>query len=203
MTNQVTLSENPDFRAKMREKLLGAFLDMITPEQFDKMLQDEIDSFFHEPKLLTAEIAYTDLKGTRVPHHARGGYGYDYNKEKVVIVYESHMTPFRQMCWTILHEALRPHIKAIADANLAETKSELGETLANKIRPKIKEVGAEMFNNLSNAMALGLMNQVLSQASSNAHLVLTNAFNKAGLNISPEHYEFAFMPMNTGLESGE
>ena len=177
----IALTQNSDFRKHLREKLLGALVELIPPEEFDKMLDEEVKAFFYTEQLLTVELMDVHKNGVRTRTTSHTGFGYHEPAERQVLAFGSRMTPFRQMVWTILHEALSGHIKSTLDNEESEIKNEFTKTLVNSIQPTVKEVGMGMFSQLSNAMAMGMMSNVLHQAASDVNIVLHDAFQRAGM----------------------
>ena len=190
----IALTQNSDFRKHLRERILGALVELIPPEEFDSMLDEEVKAFFYTEQLLTVELMDVHKNGVRMRTTSNTGYGYHEQAERQVLAFGSRMTPFRQMVWTILHEELSGHIKDALDNNEDGIKNEFTKTLVDSIQPTVKEVGLGMFSQLSNAMAMGMMSNVLKQAASDVTIVLHGAFQRAGIDpqgVQSVYTEFA------------
>lgn len=192
--SEIALTQNSDFRKHLRDKILGALVELIPPEEFDKMLDEEVKAFFYTERLLTVELMDVHKNGVRMQTTSHTGYGYHDRTERQVLAFGSHMTPFRQMVWTLIHEALSGHIKSALDNNESDIKNEFTRTLVNSIQPTVKEAGMGMFSQLSNAMAMGMMSNVIKQAASDVNLAMYGSFQRAGLDpnaIASVYTEFA------------
>jgi hypothetical protein len=173
----------PNVKDVLRERVLGTFVDLIPKEKLDAWLQEEIEAFFVEPRLLTVERTTKTIKNPQ--YDPNGGY---YNNQREVslncVAFGSYMTPFRQLVWTCLHEHLEPKMREVLSAENSACKIELDKWFEEVAKPAIGESYKTMFNHLSMGMSSAMLQSVIRSAMETSHMNMMHAFNSVGINTS-------------------
>ena len=171
---------NEDFKAKMRERILGAFTDLMPPAELDALVESEVKAFFHTERLLTVETTKVELKNPQYEPAKGWGYGNEPTVKRECLAFGSQMSPFRQLVWSELHQHLQPKLKEAFNDHTAKVSVELNKWVADIAKPAVGEVNSGMFSQIATGMSAAMLHGVLVNAASTAHLNLTTALSKVG-----------------------
>lgn len=170
------------FQDKLRERILSQFVDLIPADKLNEMIQAEIKFFFETPDLLTVKPTQVEVLNPRYDPKDHGRWG---NEPKIKIdclAFGSHMTPFRQMVWTCLHEHLRPQFEAALNNSETELRAEINRWTEVIGKPKIVESTRSMVTDMGLAMSRTMLARTMEVAVSSAHTNMRNSLMQAGVN---------------------
>lgn len=185
MTDTVNPSQMPaSFKDKLRERILSQFADLIPPEQMEALINAEIKAFFETPQLLTVQSTKVEIDN---PSYEPGK-GHGWNNERKIqrecLAFGSHMTPFRQMVWTCLHDHLSPILRSELEKSESSIRKELDSWVTMDATPDLNSACRVQMSQLANTMAATMLSGVLKSAAQTAHYNMKMSLQAMGHDVS-------------------
>lgn len=173
------------FQDKLRERILSQFVDLIPAEKLDAMISAEIQDFFETPQMLTVQTTKKEIRNPRYDPAKSSGWGTNEPTIKVdCLAFGSHMTPFRQLVWTCLHEYLSPQLTAALNASETELHEEINAWVKDIGKPKVVGSTRSMVTDLALVASRTLVSRTIDSAVTSAHYNMRNSLQQAGVDVS-------------------
>ena len=169
----------PAFAEKVRDRIFETMKEFITDEHLAAMVKMEIDAFFQHEKLFTVEVKEIQIPN---PNHLKNG-AYESWKATIpqqVLALNIRMTPFRQMVWHEVHEAVQPKVKGFLNDNTNEINQALTEFLDDVAKPKTVETSHSLISSLAVGMAAAQTHGMLTNAVQAAHQNMASSLMASG-----------------------
>jgi hypothetical protein len=147
------VSTNVTFVDKVKEKIKNTFADLIPEEQWDEMIQKEINSFFEDKQKITI---------SEIKKYANGSW-----RNEEFLVKEMEISPFRAMVYAECIQKTNQTLKETIDKTyFTEIWDKNGKVITEEFKTVITECGpaiaAKFFSNLigqmTSDMRMSLMN---------------------------------------------
>lgn len=185
MSNDLAIANLPQtFRETLREKVMAATLDLIPKEVLDNYISKEITAFFESEELLTVKETEIVVDNPRWDSTKYTGYGNERQIKLQAIAFGSHMTPFRQLVWTLLYTDLRPKLEAMLADEESTVRKELNDWIDVTVKVNMAETNRTMFSNLANTMSRSMFHGVLYDAVNMSYMNMRNALSCMGADTS-------------------
>lgn len=172
------------FQDKLRERILSQFVDLIPAEKLNDMIQAEITLFFETPIMLTVKPTQVEVLNPKYEPREPNRWGNEPKLKIDCLAFGSHMTPFRQMVWTCLHDHLRPQFEAALNNSETELNQEINSWMKEIGKPRVVETTRSMVTDMGLAMSRTMLARTMENAVFNAHQNMRNSLTQAGVNIS-------------------
>ena len=170
------------FKDLVRERILSMFMDLIPKDEIDNLVEKEIKAFFETEALLTVTQTQIEIDNPMYDSTRNSGYGNERRIKRECLAFGSKMTPFRQLVWSTLHQALQPAlIKALTDEN-SQVKSDFDDWVTLKATPDLLQTNKALFTHLATNMSAMMLRQVLNDAVNSAQHNLVNSLQMVGIN---------------------
>lgn len=124
----VTLIENVDLKSKLSEKVKDIFVDLIPNTDWDQLVQNEINNFFHTTK----EVVFNKR---HAPSNVWGA-------ERIITSTSTEMTPFQTIVWNYCLEHALPLLEKKMTTEFVEQS--LNEAF-DHVNPSVKKEARENF----------------------------------------------------------
>lgn len=185
MSNDLAIANLPQtFRETLREKVMAATLDLIPKEVLDNYISKEIMAFFEAEQMLTIKETEVTVDNPRWDSTKYTGYGNERFYKMQAIAFGSHMTPFRQLVWTLLYTDLRPKLEAMLADEENTVRKELNDWIDVTVKVNMAETNRTMFSNLANTMSRSMFHGVLYDAVNMSYMNMRNALQAMGADTS-------------------
>lgn len=157
MSDITVVTQNPDFKKVLQEKVLNAFLGLIPEATLNEYVEKEIKAFFEYEQILTI-----DKKQIKIPNPNGNRSGYGYGNEPTItkdeFVISAPMAPFRQLVWSELYSYLQPIVKQQIEDETTKTRKALNEWVLNSMKDTVSlsyKINFESLAILNSKMILG------------------------------------------------
>lgn len=193
MSDITVITQDPDFKKILQEKVLNAFMGLIPEETLNQYLEKEIKAFFEYEQILTIDKKQIKIPN---PNGNRSGYGYgnDPTITKDEFVISAPMAPFRQLVWSELYSYLQPIIKQQIEDETTKTHKALDEWVLNSVKDTVSvsyKINFESLAVLNSKMILG---NVYKRSVTMANTNLSMAMNILG-HSNNNGQGYSFYPM--------
>lgn len=172
------------FRETLREKVMAATLDLIPKEVLDGYISREITAFFESEELLTVKETEVVMDNPRWDQSKYTGYGNEREIKLKALAFGSHMTPFRQLVWTLMYTDLRPKLEALLNDEASNVRKELNDWIEVTVKVSMAETNRSVFSNLANTMSRSMFHGVLYDAVNMSYANMRNALQAMGADTS-------------------
>lgn len=172
------------FQDKLRERILSQFVDLIPAEKLDSMIQAEIKDFFETPQFLTVQSTKKEVRNPRYDPAKSSWSGNEPTIRVDCLAFGSHMTPFRQLVWTCLHEYLSPQFAAALNDSETELHQEVNAWVKDIGKPKVVGSTRSMVTDLALVASRTLVSRTIDSAVTSAHYNMRNSLQQAGVDVS-------------------
>lgn len=187
MTELATITESKDFRTALKEKVLGALVELIPEEEFNNMLNAEVKAFFESEQLLVIEQGKVQIDNPRYNPSNGYQYGNDKTITKDCMVLNIKMTPFRQLVWKYLSEYVSNQVSDVINSEHSAVKQELDKWFVEVATDDINETQRALINKFVMTGSMGIINSTISTANSLAKATMISALQQAGVDVSKVH----------------
>lgn len=185
MSNDLAIANLPQtFRETLREKVMAATLDLIPKEVLDNYISKEITAFFESEQLLTVKETEITVDNPRWNSSKYTGYGNEREIKLKALAFGSHMTPFRQLVWTLLYTDLRPKLEAVLADEESTVRKELNDWIETTVKVNMAATNRTVFSNLANTMSRSMFHGVLYDAVNMSYMNMRNALSVMGADTS-------------------
>lgn len=185
MTSNLTLTTMPsDFKSALKEKILGAFIDLIPEEQFNEMLNEEIKAFFESEQIVAVTEGKMEVNNPKYNPTSNQIYGNTKTLTKECMTLSMKVSPFRQLVWSTLYSHLSEKIEEVVKSEHSQVGKSLAEWFETKAKGEIKETQSSMIERYAMAGGMGMLSSVLLNASLTSKATIMSALQQTGVDIS-------------------
>lgn len=185
MSNQVSLQLNTqDFRTKLRDGIMAAFMNLIPAEQLDAMIDAEVKAFFETEQLLVVQETQVEMANPRYNPMEFDRWGAEKPTVKIpALAFGSKMTPFRQLVWSVMHQHLKPLVEDYLDHENSVATKELDKWFNEHAKPDLKQGYRSMFSDLAVGMQAAQLRNTISMSMTQARNEMRANLAAAGINL--------------------
>jgi len=192
--NNTELALPTGFKEVMRENILKTFMGMIPQEKIDALVEAEVKAFFETEMILTIEQTKITVDNPNYQTTSGQWNNSDRKMTKECLAFGSKMTPFRQLVWSTIHEAIAPKLKALVHDSNSEVNKELNKWLLEQVKPEINANFQSMFTQTAVAMSSTMFTRAMKEATVNSNLGMMNSLQNMG--IKPEYPSVSMVTSN-------
>jgi hypothetical protein len=168
-----------DMKEFLRQKILGAYMEVIPKDRLDELIETEVRNFFETEQLLTVQETQIAVDN---PSYDPKSYRSDRTLKRDCLTFGSKMTPFRQLVWSTLHQHLQPVLSAILADNQSKLNKDLGEWVTEIASPVVADTNKATFTYLATSMSSMMLRNAMQNAITTSHNNMQAALMHVGIN---------------------